>query len=82
MSKKVYRIEGKPQMSLQLQSSPVSEFIDPVFAKTSPKRSFSMTENEHFELVFAKTGSMNSGTVKVSMEYLLFKATFFLMLLL
>ncbi len=38
------------------------EFIDPVFAKTIPKRSFSMTENEHFGLVFAKTGSINSGS--------------------
>ncbi len=41
----------------------VPEFIDPVFAKTSPKRSFSMTEKERFELVFfAKTGSINLGT--------------------
>ncbi len=39
----------------------VPEFIAPVFAKTSPKRSFSMTENEHFGLVFAKTVSINSG---------------------
>ncbi len=31
------------------------EIIDPVFAKTSPKRSFSMTENERFGLVFTKT---------------------------
>ncbi len=38
------------------------EFIDPVFAKTSPKRSFSMTENERFGLDVAKTGSINSGT--------------------
>ncbi len=38
------------------------EFIDPVFAKTSPKRSFSITENDRFGLVFLKTGSMNSGT--------------------
>ncbi len=38
------------------------KFIDPVFAKTSPKRSFSMTENERFGLVFARTGSINSGT--------------------
>ncbi len=30
------------------------EIIDTVFAKTSPKRSFSMTEYERFELVFAK----------------------------
>ena len=26
----------------------VPEFIDPVFAKTSPKRSFSVIENERF----------------------------------
>ncbi len=38
------------------------EFIDPVLAKTSPKRSFSVIENERFGLVFAKTGSINSGT--------------------
>ncbi len=38
------------------------EIIDPVFAKTSPKRSFSMTENERFGLVSANTGSINSGT--------------------
>ncbi len=41
---------------------PVPEFIDPVSANISPKRSFSMTENERFALVFAKTGSKNSGT--------------------
>jgi hypothetical protein len=33
----------------------VPEFTDPVFAKT-------IIENERFGLVFAKTGSMNSGT--------------------
>ncbi len=38
------------------------EFIDPVFAKTSPKRSFSVIENEPFGLVFAKTGFINSVT--------------------
>jgi hypothetical protein len=43
--------------------SPMPEFIDPVFAKTSPKRSFSIIENERFGLVVAKTGSINSGTV-------------------
>ncbi len=32
----------------------VPEIIDLVFAKTSPKRSLSMTEYEHFGLVFAK----------------------------
>jgi hypothetical protein len=42
--------------------SPVPEIIDPVFAKTSPNRSFSMTENERFGLVFANTGSINSDT--------------------
>jgi hypothetical protein len=41
---------------------PVPEIIDPVFAKISPKRSFCMTENERFGLVFGKTGSINSGT--------------------
>jgi hypothetical protein len=43
----------------------VPEFIDPVFVKTSPKRSFSMTKNERFRLVFVKTGSINSGTGQV-----------------
>ncbi len=38
------------------------EFIDQVFAKTSPKRSFLLIENERFGLVFAKTGSINSGS--------------------
>ncbi len=42
---------------------PVPEIIDPVLAKTSPKRSFCMNENESFGLVFVKTGSINSGTV-------------------
>ncbi len=42
--------------------TPVPEFIDPVFTKTSPKRSFSVTQNERFGLVFAKTGSIISGT--------------------
>ncbi len=42
---------------------PMPEIIDPVFAKTSPKRSFCMTENERFGLIFVKTGSINSGTI-------------------
>jgi hypothetical protein len=47
--------------------SPVPEFIDPVFVKTSPKRSFSVIQNERFGLVFVKTGSIISGTgVKLS----------------
>jgi hypothetical protein len=40
----------------------VPEFIDPVFAKTSPKRSFSLNRKRAFWLVFAKTGSIISGT--------------------
>ncbi len=34
----------------------------PSFRETSPIRSFSMTKNERIGLVFAKTGSINSGT--------------------
>jgi hypothetical protein len=41
---------------------PVPEFIDPVSAKTSPKRSFSITENDRFGLVLVKTGSISLGT--------------------
>jgi hypothetical protein len=33
----------------------VPEIIDQLFVKTSPIRSFSMTENERFGLVFTKT---------------------------
>ncbi len=43
-------------------SFPVPEFIDPVFTKTSPKRSFSLNRKRAFWLVFAKTGSIISGT--------------------
>jgi len=38
----------------------VPEFIDPVFAKASPKRSLSLIENERFGLVIAKTGSIHA----------------------
>ena len=48
-------------MKISLQN-PVPEFIDQVVAKASPKRSFSVIENERFGLVFAKTGSIISGT--------------------
>jgi hypothetical protein len=40
----------------------VPEFIDPVFTKTSPKRSFSLNRKRAYWLVFAKTGSTISGT--------------------
>jgi hypothetical protein len=52
-------LQTKPSFPLCL---PVPEFIDHVFAKTSLKRSFLMTKNERFRLVFVKTGSINSGT--------------------
>ncbi len=38
------------------------EIIDRVFAKTSQNARFLLSENERFELVFVKTGSINSGT--------------------
>ncbi len=40
----------------------VPEFIDRVFTKTSRKRSFSLNRKRAFWLVFAKTGSIISGT--------------------
>jgi hypothetical protein len=62
-------ITGQPFFHFQNQIKKkyalrVPEFIDsdPVIAKTSPKRSFSMSKNERFFLVFAKTGPVNSGT--------------------
>jgi hypothetical protein len=45
-----------------MQERPVPEIIDPVFAKTSPIRSFLVIKYERFGLVFAKTGYINSGT--------------------
>ncbi len=36
----------------------VPKFIDPVFGLKSPIRSFFMTENESFGLVFPKTASI------------------------
>ncbi len=44
-----------PFSAVSFTALPVPEIIDPVFAKTSPKRSFSMTEYERFGLVFTKT---------------------------
>ncbi len=40
----------------------VPKFIGPVFAKTSSKRLFSLTENERFGLVLAKTRSITRKT--------------------
>ncbi len=53
----IYTVRENPKII-----TPVPEFIDQVFAKTSPKRSFLMTENARFGLDFAKTGSINSDT--------------------
>ncbi len=39
----------------RFKTTHVPEIIDTVFAKTSSKRSFSMTEYERFGLVFTKT---------------------------
>ncbi len=50
------------------QKLPVPEFIDPVFTKTSPKRSFSLNRKRAFWLVFVKTGSIISGTVKTTLR--------------
>jgi len=47
----------------------VPEFIDPVFTKTSPKRSFSLNRKQAFWLVFAKTGSIISGTGVFRVEF-------------
>ncbi len=43
---------------IKLELFRTRKFIDPVFTKTSPKRSFSVIENERFGLVFANTGSI------------------------
>ncbi len=47
----------------------VPEFIDSVFTQTSPKRSFLIIKNERFGLVFANTGSINSGKGPTSLFY-------------
>jgi hypothetical protein len=55
-----------------LQTILVPEIIDPVFAKTSQNARFLLSENERFELVFVKTGSLNSGTGEEELKYLIF----------
>ena len=40
------------------------EIIDPVFAKTSQNARFLLSENEHFGLVFVKTGSVSFAACK------------------
>jgi hypothetical protein len=50
-----WRLEGHRRKEQDPEPDPVPEIIDTVFAKTSPIRSFSMTEYERFGLVFTKT---------------------------
>ena len=57
-------------------SIPVPEFIDQRFVKTSPKRSYSVIENERFRLVLAKTVSIISGTGLVKQKIKLFPCCF------
>ncbi len=45
------------------KNTPVPKFMDPHFCEKKPKYSYSVIENEHFGLVYAKTGSTISGTV-------------------
>jgi hypothetical protein len=45
---------------MSLLKGPMPEIIDTVFVKTSPKRSFSMTEYEGFGLVFTNTRVFNT----------------------
>ncbi len=55
-----------PYASIKDVQATVPEFIEPVFTKTSPKRSFSLNRKRAFWLVFAKTGSIISGTGEAS----------------
>jgi hypothetical protein len=54
---------------LTKRKRPVPEFIDPVFTKTSPKRSFSVIQNERFGLVFAKTGCFRAQAPEAADRY-------------
>ncbi len=55
--KQIEEVKGKCERwsSLEDTKTIVPEIIDTVLSKTSPKRSFSMTEYERFGLVFTKT---------------------------
>ncbi len=57
----IFRVQ-KLNQNFTFCTSSVPEFIDPVFKKTSPKRSFSLNRKRAFWLVFVKTGSIISGT--------------------
>ncbi len=58
-------------------------FLNRFFVKASPKRSYSVIENERFGLVFVKTGSINSGTRVIQSigTYLPYMSLFFCLVL-
>jgi hypothetical protein len=55
------RLRTKKNLRKFRKYCPVPEIIDTVFAKTSPKRSFSSTEYDRFGLVFTKTRDYKFG---------------------
>jgi hypothetical protein len=59
LNRKKKRLESLEAFGLNLLESlgyrAVPKIVDPVFAKTSPNRSFSMTEYKRFGLIFTKT---------------------------
>jgi hypothetical protein len=63
--KVLYICQTAAGLTKPLLLSLVPEFINPVFGKTSPKRSFSLIENERFGFFFPKTGSINLGIGKI-----------------
>jgi hypothetical protein len=57
---------GRRQAEVKVTSA--LNYIDTVFAKTSPKRSFSMTEYERYGLVFTKTRVYQFGQRRIKNE--------------
>jgi hypothetical protein len=55
-------------MQINLRDSSAQIFRQLFFAKTSPRPSFLVIENEGFVLVFAKPGSINSVTGETKRE--------------
>ncbi len=56
---------GQPRKTISL-CVPCDRIYSPSFLENKPKPPVSISENERFGLVFAKTGSINSGTGKIS----------------
>jgi hypothetical protein len=61
ITKHFLEISREDEITIFSQKYQVPKFVDPVFTKTSPKRSFSVIQYERFGLVFAKTGSIILG---------------------